>query len=76
MKQIKKIINGNQIEIKVYSGKRSRSESDREMDERAKSAVKAAINKAKVCKQPVARYDTEKRIPYLEYPNGEIVYGK
>ena len=35
MKQIKKIINGNQIEIKVYSGKRSRSESDREMDERA-----------------------------------------
>lgn len=31
--------------------------SDREMDERAVEAVKAAINKAKICKKPIAGYD-------------------
>ena len=33
--------------------------SDREMDARAVEAVKAAINKAKVCKKPIAGYDKE-----------------
>ena len=31
--------------------------SDREMDERAVEAVKAAINNAKICKKPIAGYD-------------------
>ena len=31
--------------------------SDREMDARAVEAVKAAINKARVCKKPIAGYD-------------------
>ena len=36
------------------------SASDKEMDIRAREAVKAAINKAKICKNPVAYYDKEK----------------
>ncbi len=36
--------------------------SDNEMDSRAVEAVKAAINKAKVCKKPIARYDKEKKL--------------
>lgn len=48
--------------------------SDREMDERAVEAVKAAINKAKICKKPIAGYDKEKKQAYVEYANGERKY--
>ena len=37
---------------------------DNEMDERAVEAVKAAINKAKICKKPIASYDKEKKRAY------------
>ena len=46
--------------IKVVSREEEKStltESDSEMDERAVEAVKAAINKAKICKKPIAGYD-------------------
>lgn len=48
--------------------------SDNEMDERAVEAVKAAINKAKICKKPIAGYDKEKKAAYVEYANGERKY--
>lgn len=50
------------------------TESDNEMDERAVEAVKAAINKAKKCKKPIAGYDNEKKQAYVEYANGERKY--
>lgn len=50
--------------------------SDREMDARAVEAVKAAINKARVCKKPIARYDKENKKAYIEYANGDIKYAK
>lgn len=50
------------------------TENEREMDMRAREAVKAAIKKAKVCKKPIARYDAKAHRAYLEYPNGEKVY--
>ena len=50
--------------------------SDNEMDERAVEAVKAAINKAKICKKPIAGYDKEKKLAYVEYANGERKYAK
>lgn len=37
-------------------------------------AVKAAINKAKICKKPIAGYDKEKKHAYVEYANGERKY--
>ena len=43
--------------IKVVSREEEKStltESDYEMDERAVEAVKAATNKAKICKKPIA----------------------
>ena len=46
--------------IKVVSREEEKStltESDSEMDERAVETVKAAINKAKICKKPIAGYD-------------------
>ena len=52
------------------------SESDKEMDARACEAVRVAIEKAKFCKKPIARYDEETHRAYLEYPNGERRYGK
>ena len=56
--------------IKVVSREEEKStltESDTEMDERAVEAVKAAINKAKICKKPIAGYDKEKKQAYVEY---------
>ena len=50
--------------------------SDREMDARAVEAVKAAINKARVCKKPIAGYDKENKQAYIEYANGDIKYAK
>ena len=65
--------------IKVVSHEEEKeilTESDNEMDVRAVEAVKAAINKAKVCKKPVAGYDKEKKAAYIEYANGERKYAE
>lgn len=48
--------------------------SDKAMDERATEAVKAALNKAKICKKPIAGYDKEKKMAYIEYADGERRY--
>ena len=65
--------------IKVVSHEEEKeivTESDNEMDARATEAVKAAINKAKICKKPVAGYDKENRAAYIEYANGDRKYAK
>lgn len=65
--------------VKVVSRKEEKKTltmSDRKMDERAVEAVKAAINKAKICKKPIAGYDKEKKAAYIEYANGERKYAK
>lgn len=63
--------------IKVISpanGKNVLSESELEMDKRATSAVKAAVEKAIICKHPVARFDTVQKKAYIEYGSGERKY--
>ena len=65
--------------IKVVSREEEKNTltvSDSEMDARAVEAVKAAINKAKICKKPVAGYDKEKKAAYVEYANGERKYAE
>lgn len=65
--------------IKVVSREEEKSTltlSDYEMDERAVEAVKAAINKAKICKKPIAGYDKEEKRAYVEYANGERKYAE
>lgn len=52
------------------------SVSDSEMDIRAVEAVKAAINKAKICKKPIAGYDKERKTAYIEYANGDRKYAE
>ena len=65
--------------IKVISRQEEKeilSVSDSEMDRRAVEAVKAAINKAKICKKPRAGYDKEKKAAYIEYANGDRKYAE
>ncbi len=50
------------------------SEEELDMDKRAKAAVNAAIQRAKVCNKPIAKYDARKKKAYLLYPNGEKQY--
>lgn len=47
---------------------------DIEMDIRAKEAVKSAINRAKICKKPVAKYDKESKKVYMETVDGKKIY--
>ncbi|MCD7855872.1 MAG: hypothetical protein LUG66_09720 [Clostridiales bacterium] len=73
---MKELIIGNEKIIVVEPEERDEylSDSDREMDARARQAVKVAIEKAKFCKKPVARYDVAARKAYIEYPDGEKRY--
>lgn len=50
--------------------------SEKEMDKRVKAAVKSAISKAKICKLPVAGYDSRSKKAYIELANGEKRYVK
>ncbi len=50
------------------------SESDAEMDKRAREAVKSAINKAVICKKPIAKYDKVNKRAYIETADGERKY--
>ena len=67
--------------IKVYVAKKNYSSkglavsgdissSDLEMDHRAEIAVKRALEKTRIFGKPIARYDRETGIAYLEYADG------
>ena len=68
---------GRSSPIKVISSARENAnilKSDDEMDKRATQAVKSAVEKAKFCKKPIARYDVDSKKVYVEYSNGERKY--
>ena len=67
---------GRVIKVVSQEEKSMLTVSDNEMDERAVEAVKAAINKAKICKKPIAGYDKEKKQAYGEYAKGERKYAR
>ncbi len=50
------------------------SKSDAEMDRRVVAAVRSAIDKAKVCNKPVAKYDIKSKRTFMEYADGTIQY--
>ncbi|MGN1305128.1 MAG: hypothetical protein ACI4YB_08850 [Oscillospiraceae bacterium] len=50
------------------------SKSDAEMDKRAREAVRSAINKAVICKKPIAKYDKVNKRAYIETADGERKY--
>ena len=50
------------------------SSNDEEMDARAVEAVRTAINKARFCQKPIAKYDIQTKRVYVEYADGEIKY--
>ena len=69
------IINGRAVKIIDNTEKQDNlSQEDKDMDIRAKEAVKAALEKAKVCKKPIARYDIETKRAYIEDVEGNRRY--
>ena len=56
------------------NSKNNTSSDDLDMDKRANAAVSSAINKAKVCQLPIAKYDQRKKKAYVEYSNGVKEY--
>ena len=72
-----KVININGMALKVIDNTEKQdnlSQEDKDMDIRAKGAVKAALEKAKVCKKPIARYDIETKRAYIEDAEGNRRY--
>ncbi|MCR5074462.1 MAG: hypothetical protein K6A79_01450 [Ruminococcus sp.] len=72
-----KVININGMAVKVIDNTEKHetlSQEDKDMDIRAKEAVKAALEKAKVCKKPIARYDIETKRAYIEDAEGNRRY--
>lgn len=50
--------------------------SDAEMDKRFQEALNVAIAIKKAKGIPIAKYDLEKKKPYLEYPDGSREYAE
>ena len=76
MEKIKTIREGKRS-IKVINSSKQNdfiTDSDADMDARAKQAVKAAIDKAEFCKKPIAKYDVKTGNAYVEYSDGRKVY--
>ena len=72
-----KVINGKKHSVKVVSMSEKKEHilaNDAEMDARATKAVKTAVEKAKFCKKPIAKYDVISKRAYVEYANGEKKY--
>lgn len=46
------------------------SDHDKQMDRRAKAAVRSVLERARVCGNAVAKYDKKTKTAYLEYPDG------
>lgn len=62
--------------VSAESSKAAITPNDAEMDARAKEAVKSAINRAKTCKKPIARYDKSSKRAYIENADGDKIYVK
>lgn len=72
---VEKTLNNRTIKVvSVNSSAQAISSQDSEMDNRAVKAVKAAVEKATVCKKPIAKYDVKNKKAYIQYANGEIKY--
>jgi hypothetical protein len=70
-----KLKNGRNIKVvAAFERLSSISKSDAEMDERAVQAVKSAVNKANICKKPVAKYDKVAKKAYIQYADGVKKY--
>lgn len=72
-----KVVNLNGMTIKVIDAQEKDAfltQDDIDMDIRAKAAVKAALNKAKICGKPIARYDMLTKRAYIENEDGTIKY--
>lgn len=67
---------GNKVIVSVNENETSSnlSVSDVEMDIRAKEAVKSALNRAKICGKPVAKYDIDEKRVYIENADGVREY--
>ncbi|MBQ2721161.1 MAG: hypothetical protein IJF23_06465 [Clostridia bacterium] len=60
--------------VSADNSKTAISENDAEMDIRAKEAVRSAINRARTCKKPVAKYDRKTKKAYIETADGVKTY--
>ena len=65
---------GNKTIRVVSEGSEPMNFNDAEMDRRVLAAVRGAIDKAKVCNKPVAKYDIKSKRAFMEYADGTIQY--
>lgn len=74
---MEKIVRVKGRQIKVFPHEMARENitpADADMDNRVLHAVHSALDRAKVCNKPIAKYDTEAKKAYIEYPDGTRKY--
>lgn len=70
------LLNNNRL-VTVVSPENAKavlSQTDIETDYRAREAVKAAINRAEICKKPIAKYDAVNQKAYLQTADNKKIY--
>lgn len=70
-----KLVNLNGMTIRVIDAQEKDTfltHDDKDMDIRAREAVRAALNKAKICGKPIACYDMLTKRAYIENADGTI----
>ena len=70
-----KVVNLKGMTIKVIDAQEKDAfltQDDKDMDIRATAAVSSALNKAKICGKPIARYDTVTHRVYIENADGTV----
>lgn len=74
-----KVLNINGMTINViepHEKDKYLTQDDIDMDIRATAAVRAALNKAKICRKPIAHYDMLIHRAYIENADGTIKFIK
>lgn len=66
------VVSGNDAEGSSIA--RHTTESDKEMDLRARRVVQVAVSDAKKNNIPIGKYDKKRGLAYLEYPDGKREY--
>ena len=70
-----KFVNLNGMTIRVIDPQEKDTyltQDDKDMDIRAREAVRTALHKAKICGKPIARYDIVTHRAYIENADGTI----
>lgn len=74
MSDFEKKIGKHKVRVVLADSKDCMTPEDKDMDARVKEAVNSAIRQAKICRNPIAKYDQRKKKAFVETADGVKKY--